>query len=78
MQPFHDRKQQSHETVDEYAQDMRHLFYQAYPRAQQGNQETEDMGRSVLAYQFVAGLKSNLKSKVAEIEGTFDQLLVMV
>ena len=57
---FHDRKQQPHETVDERAQDVRRLFHQAYPRAQQGSQETEDMGRSVLAYQFVAGLIPNL------------------
>ena len=30
----------------------------------------------MLAYQFVAGLKPNLKSKPAGVEGTFDQLLV--
>lgn len=72
---FHDRKQQPNEMVDEYAQDVRHLFYQAYPRAQQGTQETEAMGRSVLAYQFVAGLKPNLKLKLAGVEVTFDQLL---
>ena len=61
---FHDWKQ-TNETVDEYAQDVRRLFYQAYPRVQQGTQETEAMGRSVLAYQFVAGLKPNFKSKLA-------------
>ena len=72
---FHDRKQ-TNETVDEYAQDVRRLFYLAYPRAQQATQETEDLGRTVLAYQFVAGLKPNLKSKLAGVEGTFDQLLV--
>ena len=73
---FSDRKQQPNETVDEYAQDVRHLFFQAYPRAQQETEETETMRQSVSAYQFVAGLKSNLKSKVAGVEGTFDQLLV--
>ena len=73
---FHDRKQQTHETVDEYAQDVCRLFYQANPQAQQGTQETEDRGRSVLDYQFVAGLKPYLKSKLAGIEGTSDQLLV--
>ena len=72
---FHDRKQ-TNETVDEYAQDVRRLFYLAYPWAQQGTQETEDLGRTMLAYQFVAGLKPNLKSKPAGVEGTFDQLLV--
>ena len=35
---FHDRKQQHHVTVDEYAQDVRRLFYQAYPWAKQGTQ----------------------------------------
>ena len=72
---FHDRKQ-TNETVDEYAQDVRRLFYLAYPRAQQGTQETEDLAHTVLAYQFVAGLKPNLKSKLAGVEGTFDQLLI--
>ena len=72
---FHDRKQ-TNETVDEYAQDVRCLFYLAYPWAQQGTQETENLARTVLAYQFVAGLKPNLKSKLAGVEGTFDQLLV--
>lgn len=76
-QPISRQETATPETVDEYAQDVRcRLLYQAYPRAQQGTQETEDMGRSVLAYQFVAGLKPNLKSKLAGIECTFDQLLV--
>ena len=29
-----------------------------------------------MSYHFVAGLKPNLKSKLAGVEGTFDQLLV--
>jgi len=58
---FHDRKQ-TNETVDEYAQDVRHLFYLAHLQTQQGTQETEDLAHTVLAYQFVAGLKPNLKS----------------
>ena len=33
------------------------------------------MGKSVLAYQFVAGLHSDLKVKVAGTEGSFDELL---
>ena len=72
---FHDRKQKPQESVDAYAQDLRRLFYRAYPRVQQGAQETEDFGRSVLSYQFVAGLLPALRLKVAGIEGTFDQLL---
>ena len=38
---FHDRKQKSNESVDAYAQELRTLFYHAYPQAQQGTQETE-------------------------------------
>ena len=34
------------------------------------------MGRSVLAYQLVAGLSSVLRSKIAGMEGTFDELLI--
>ena len=33
------------------------------------------MGKSVLAHQFVAGLQSDLKVKVAGMEGTFEELL---
>ena len=72
---FHERKQGHKETVDNYAQDLRRLFYRAYPRAQQGSGETEDMGRSVLAYQFVSGLLPEIKRKVAGNDGDFEQLL---
>ena len=34
------------------------------------------MGRTVLAYQFVAGLLPDIRIKVAGTEGTFDQLLM--
>ena len=74
---FHNRKQQHpKETVDAYAQDLRRLFYLAYPQAQQGTREAEDMGRSVLSYQFVAGLRQEIKVKLAGGEGTFEELLV--
>ncbi len=72
---FHERKQKPHESVDAYAQDLRRLFYSAYPRAQQGSQESDDMGCSVLAYQFVAGLQPEIRVKLAGVEGHFDQLL---
>lgn len=73
---FHQRKQEETETVDQYAQELRGLFYRAYPRASQATEEAEGFGRSVLAYQFVAGLKRNLQSRVAGVEGDFEQLLV--
>ena len=65
-------------SLDEYAQDVQHLFYLAYQQTQQGTEETEVLGRTVLAYQFVAGLKPNFKPKLAGVEGTFDQLLVRI
>ena len=73
---FHDRKQRDHETVDKYAQDLKSLFYKAYPQSQQGNEAAESMGKSVLASQFVAGLNPVLKPKVAGTEGEFEALLV--
>lgn len=73
---FHERKQKASESVDAYAQDLRRLFHLAYPRAQQGSQEAEDMGRSVLASQFVAGLLPDIKLKLAGVEGSLDELLV--
>ena len=51
---FHSRKQQNQEKVDEYAQDLSRLYQKAYPQVQQGTGETEVMGKTVLAYQFVA------------------------
>ena len=73
---FHQRKQETNETVDQYAQDLRRLFYRAYPKVNQGSEEAEDFGRSVLAHQFVAGLSPTLRSKVAGNEGNFEQLLI--
>ena len=52
-----------------YAQDLRRLFYLAYPQAQQGTQDAEDMGPSVLCYQFVTGLLQEIKLKLAVVEG---------
>lgn len=73
---FHDRKQRPGESVDAYAQELRRLFQKAYPIAQRGSHEAESMGKSVLAYQFVTGLRTELKSKVAGLEGSFDALVV--
>ena len=73
---FHQRKQGGKETVDQYAQELRRLFYKAYPRENQGSGEAEGFGRSVLAHQFVAGLLPVLRSKVAGNEGDHDQLLI--
>ena len=50
---FHERKQKSGESVDTCAQELKVLFYKAYPLAQQASAETHDMGKSVLASQFL-------------------------
>ena len=63
------------ESVDDFAQDLHSLFYKAYPRAQQGTLEVVGMGQSVLANQFVSGLRADIKAKVAGSECGFDQLL---
>lgn len=57
--------------VDSYAQDLHCLFYLASLQAQQGMQEAEDMGWSVMSYQLVAGLRQEIKVKLAGMEGTF-------
>lgn len=72
---FHDRKQSDSETVDTYAQDLRHLFHKVYPSSKRGAHEAEAIAQTVLTNQFVAGLRSNIKAKVAGTEGTFEELL---
>ena len=72
---FHDRKQRTGESVDVYAQDLQQLFLKAYPRVQQGSREAEQLGKSMLASQFVAGLLGSIKVKLAGSDGDFDQLL---
>ena len=72
---FHKRRQQEGETVDVYAQDLRRLFYQAYPSAEQGTSEAESMGKSVLSNQFVAGLIPDIQQKLAGVSGTLEELL---
>ena len=73
---FHERKQKQNESVDMYAQDLKTLFYKAYPKVQQSSEVMETMGRTVLTSQFVAGLLPELKSKVAGNEGEFEHVLV--
>ena len=74
---FHDRRQKPRESVDDFAQDLRRLFYRAYPRTQQGSPEAEDMGKTVLVNQFVNGLFPELKTKVTGKDGTLDKILTI-
>ena len=71
---FHERKQRVGEGVDNYAQDLRKLFHRAYSGAQGGG-EAEAMGKSVLSYQFIAGLADKIKAKLVGRTGTFEELL---
>ena len=72
---FHDKKQGARESIDQYAQDLRSLFYKAYPNVQQGTKEAEALAQTVLVNQFVAGLLPEIKSKLVGTEGNFSQLL---
>lgn len=75
-QLFHDRQQGVKESVDDYAQALRKLFKKAYAGVLRGEPETDSMGRTVLANQFISGLRSELKSKVVGSEGNLEQLLL--
>ena len=58
-----------------YAQELRTLFFHAYPQAQQGVPVTEHMARVMLANQFAVGLKAEIKVMVTGVEGRFEKLL---
>ena len=73
---FHERKQQPKESVEDYAQELNRLYQRAYPYSERGSVEAEKLGQTVLTYQFVAGLKPEIRLKVAGNEGTFEQLLM--
>ena len=73
---FSERRQKSGETVDSYAQDLRRLFGLAYPDAARDDSAEGKMSKLVLASQFVAGLRPELKEKLAGAEGDIEQLLV--
>ena len=72
---FHGRNQFATETVDHYVQDLKKLLLWAYPLTQREAAGVDTMAQSVLAYQYVDGLKTEIRWKLAEVEGTFDQLL---
>ena len=73
---FHDRKLLGKESVDDFSQDLRKLFAHAYTKVEQWSREAEAMGKSVLANQFIAGLRLEIKGMVVGMEGSFEELLV--
>jgi len=72
---FHERRKGPKESVDDHAQDLQRLFQWAYANAQYEGVGAEAMGQSVLRYQFVAGLRTELKAKVIGCTGLFEELL---
>ena len=75
-QLFHERKQAQQESVDDFAEALRHLYSKAYAERFRGTAEAERMGETILANQFVAGLLPGLKAKVVGSDGTLDQILL--
>jgi len=73
---FCERKQGSTESIENYAQDLNRLYQRTYPHSERGSADAERMGQMVLAYQFVAGLKPEIRFKIAGNKGTVDQLLL--
>ena len=75
---FHGRKQKNEESVDNYAQELRRLYQRAYPESFQGSVDAERMGKTLLASQFVSGLRSEIKKGVTSSNQScnIEQLLV--
>ena len=67
-QLFHNRQQQEKETVDQFAQDLQKLYNLAYAGATSEGPQAERMGQTLLANQFITGLRSDLKQKLIGTE----------
>jgi len=74
-QLFHVHQQGTKESVDEFSQGLRKLFARVYAGISQSGPEAEQIAQTVLANQFIIGLRPELKSKVVGTEGNLDQLL---
>ena len=72
-QLFHNRQQQERETA---AQDLQKLYNLAYAGATSEGPQAERMGQTLLANQFVTGLRANLKRKLSGTEGSLDELVL--
>ena len=75
-QLFQDRRQGPDESVDDFAQERRRLYSKAYAGFTGGTPEADKVGQTVLASQFVAGLRPGLQAKVVDMEGEMDQLVL--
>ena len=74
-QMFRDRQQGPKESVDDYTQALRKLFSKAYSSMLRGP-ESNTMSQTVLANQFISGLRPDLKAKVVGTEGKLEQLVM--
>ena len=74
-QLFHARTQRE-ETVEQFVQDLRKLFNRAYAKATQEGPQAEKMGLILLANQFVAGLRPELKRKLIGVDGSLEELVL--
>ena len=75
-QMYHDRKEGPLETVDDFAQELGKLYAKAYAAVTRGTPEAEQVGQTVLANQFVAGLRPELQTKGVGMEGGMDRLVL--
>ena len=75
-QLFHNRLQGEKESVEQYVQDLRKLFNQAYTKATREGPQAEKMGQTLLANQFVAGLRPYLKRKLVGVDGSLEELVL--
>ena len=67
---FHERKQKSKESVEEYAQDLNRLYQRAYP---QSECRCRKDGTNCFD---ISGFKPEIRLKLAGHEGSFEQLLM--
>ena len=75
-QLFHNRQQHEKETVDQFAQEIQKLYNLAYAGAASEGPQAERMGQTLLANQFVTGLRPELKRKLIGTEGSLDELVL--
>lgn len=61
--------------MDNFAQDLWHLFHKAYPTTALVSKEAEEMGEVVQASQLAARLLPELKIKVARSDSSLEKLL---
>lgn len=75
-QLFHNGLQGPGESVEHFIQGLRKLFNRAYAQATHEGPQAERMGQILLANQFVAGLRLELKRKLIGVDGTLEELVL--